>query len=335
MSTQVTPGARGAGYLPLQPWEVAEDEVDLAKLSSFFQRHRRLLLACLLAGMLVGAGIALIWPRSYTARASFLPQGSTQMSSLASLASQFGVSVPVSDASRSPGFYAALLVSPNLLADVVGRSFRLSADNGGSLVPLMDYLRANGRTPDLRRQVAIEKLGRKMAVSVDQKAGLVRLEVRLHDPLVSRDVARALIAEVDSFNLKSRQSQASSERRFTEQRMAEARGEARQADDELQAFLQRNRDFRTSPQLVFTYDRLSANSTLRQQIYTSVAEAYEKARIEEARDTPVITVVESPMLPARADRAPYARMMLAGAMLAFLVAGLLGKRADHREALGA
>ena len=141
-----------------------------------------------------------------------------------------------------------------------------------------------------------------------------------------------MIAQVDSFNLKSRQSQASAERRFTERRVAEAQAEARQAQDELQAFLQRNRDFRSSSQLNFAYERLADNVSLRQQIYTSVAQAYEQARIEEVRDTPVITLVEAPMLPARPDSRPFGRAIAAGVLLSLIAARFLAVRHDRRMA---
>jgi uncharacterized protein involved in exopolysaccharide biosynthesis len=311
-----------------------EDDIDVAALSAFLRRHRRTLGLCLLVAIALSIGVAIALPRTYTTTTSFIPQGRTQTSALASIASQFGFSVPFSDATRSPSFYSALLLSKNVVANVLQRTYRTSAGDGAKSMTLVEYLRGRGENADQRRHSASAKLLRRVSVGVDQKAGMVRLEVQLRDPLVSRDVAQAFIAEVDSFNLRSRQSQASSERRFTEGRVAEARAEARQADDELQAFLQRNRDFRTSPQLTFTYDRLVNNVNLRQQIYTSVAQAYEQARIEEVRDTPVITVVEAPMLPARPDPRPFGRALTGGLLLGCLAGWLLGKRADRIAARG-
>ena len=329
MSTQVTPGVRGSGFVPLQPLPIAEDDIELSQLSSFLQRHRRLFVTCVLFGIVLAIIAAFAWPRSYTSEASFMPQGQSRVSSLATIASQFGVSVPIADPGRSPGFYATLITSKNLLANVVQQRFQPST---GGDVALMDYLHADGSNADQRTQAAISNLSRRVSATVDQKAGLVRLEVRLRDPRLSRDVARALIAEVDSFNLKSRQGQASSERRFTEQRLAQAVVESRQAQDALQAFLQRNRDFRASPQLSFEYDRLADNLALRQALYTTLAQAYEQARIEEVRDTPVITVIEAPMLPARPDGRPLGRAIAVGLLLALIVARMLAVRQDRRMA---
>jgi uncharacterized protein involved in exopolysaccharide biosynthesis len=160
---------------------------------------------------------------------------------------------------------------------------------------------------------------------------MVVVEVQLREAAVSQAVARALLAQLDTFNLRTRQTQASSERRFTEGRLAEARAELRGAENDLLAFLQSNRDFRSSPQLTFLYDRLTRDVTLKQQVYTTLAQAFEQARIDEVRDTPVITVVEDPMLPARADPMPFARAISGGVVLGLALAVFLGRRKDKSE----
>src|SRR2546428_650042 len=98
------------------------------------------------------------------------------------------------------------------------------------------------------------------------------------------------LALVNTFNLERRQSRAAQEKRFVETRRTEARDELQVAEDRLKSFLERNRDYRNSPQLVFDQERLAREVALRQQLLTSLSQAYEQARIDEVRDTPVITV---------------------------------------------
>jgi uncharacterized protein involved in exopolysaccharide biosynthesis len=133
-------------------------------------------------------------------------------------------------------------------------------------------------------------------------------------------MVKCILDRLNWFNLVTRQSQAGAERRFMEGRLDEARAELRTAEDRLQNFLQRNRDFRNSPELTFQQDRLARDVQMRQQVYTSLAQAYEQARIEEVRDTPVITVVEQPDLPIRPDRRGAAR----SALVALIAGGMLG-----------
>lgn len=59
---------------------------------------------------------------------------------------------------------------------------------------------------------------------------------------------------------------------------------------------------------------------MQQQVFTSLNQAYEQTRIDEVRDSPVITVVERPEVPVLPDRR---RLMLKG-ILALMVGGMLG-----------
>ena len=59
---------------------------------------------------------------------------------------------------------------------------------------------------------------------------------------------------------------------------------------------------------------------MRQQLYTSLAQAFEQARIEEVRDNPVITMIERPTLPLK----PNGRGLLRKGPLALMAGFLLG-----------
>jgi uncharacterized protein involved in exopolysaccharide biosynthesis len=92
------------------------------------------------------------------------------------------------------------------------------------------------------------------------------------------------------------------------------------AEDHLQEFLQRNRDFRGAPQLAFEYDRLQRDVAMRQAVYTNLMQALEQSKIEEVRNTPVISMVERPILPAKPD----SRLIALKALIAVLAGGLIG-----------
>src|SRR5262249_435769 len=53
--------------------------------------------------------------------------------------------------------------------------------------------------------------------------------------------------------------------------------------------------------------------SMRQAVYTTLVQSYEAARIDEVRNTPVITVMEPPDVPAKADpRLALLKSLLAG-----------------------
>jgi uncharacterized protein involved in exopolysaccharide biosynthesis len=99
---------------------------------------------------------------------------------------------------------------------------------------------------------------------------------------------------LNDYNLQRRQSQARAEREFVGQRLEEARDALRAAEESVSSFLQRNRDYTNSPVLTAAFGRLERELQLRQELYLSLNESFQSARIEEVRNTPVVTMIERP-----------------------------------------
>ncbi|HEX6617594.1 MAG TPA: Wzz/FepE/Etk N-terminal domain-containing protein [Gemmatimonadales bacterium] len=298
----------------------AAGEVSLLALLNVFLRYRGLIAGTAVALAAAVSIITLLIPRTYTAHSTITPQSRRPMSSLSGLAAQFGLLMPPTEAGQSPAFYADLLTSRELLGDVVDTPFEYPSDTGLVRGTLIDIYRAKGRTPALRRDAAIRRLENDVEANTVQKTGVIEVEVQARNPVLAQRISQRLIELLNDFNLHTRQSQAAAERQFTEQRLGEVRRDLRQAEDALQGFLQRNRDYRNSPQLSFEQDRLQRQMSLEQQLFTTLAEAFEQAKIEEVRDTPVITVVETPEAPVRPDP----RGLLRNGLLALFLGAVAG-----------
>src|SRR5207244_4476199 len=79
-----------------------------------------------------------------------------------------------------------------------------------------------------------------------------------------------------------------------EGRSQEALTELRTAEQAMQDFLVRNRQYQNSPPLQFEASRLQRRIDLTQQVYTNLVQAYEQARVAEVRNTPVLTIIDKP-----------------------------------------
>jgi uncharacterized protein involved in exopolysaccharide biosynthesis len=232
--------------------------------------------------------------------------------------------MPTTEASQSPAFYADLVQSRGLLGSVVDTPFEYETEDGTKLKgTLTDFYKSKGESPALRRDAAIRRLGDDVDASTVQKTGVVDLSVTVTQPALAVQINQRLLELLNEFNLKSRQSQAGEERRFTERRLGEVRQDLRAAEDRLQQFLQRNRDIRNSPELTFQADRLQREVTMQQDVYTTLAQAYEQAKIEEVRDTPVITVVQQAEFPVRPDRRGLVIKSILGLMAGLLIGAAL------------
>lgn len=290
------------------------------------RRHRLVASAALVAGLIVG--ITLLLPRTWTSSAAFLPQGDQlQSSRLSSLAAQFGVGVPLQGGGESPQFYADLMRSEALLKEVVATEYGLPGPNGESARDtvgrdLISVYGVEDEDPDKELVDAVDELREDLWVTTDAETGVVRFSVEMESPGLARQVADRLIALVNEFNLQTRQSQAAEEAEFLEERVEEARSDLHAAEDSLEAFLETNRGYESSPTLRFEYQRLQRRVGLQQQVYTSLAQSYEEARISRVRNTPVITVVEPPERPANPDRRRLLMKGLLGLVLGFFLAAL-------------
>ncbi|HET7469344.1 MAG TPA: Wzz/FepE/Etk N-terminal domain-containing protein [Gemmatimonadales bacterium] len=284
-------------------------------------RRRRLM--GMLAGALavITAVVTLVLPRTYTSITTFMPQGSQgKFAQLSGLAAQFGFNVQANEPAASPAFYAFLLQSRELLRTAVRTPYDLPVKDTTRRGSLVEWYHPSGDTPAEREEAAIDRLRRDLRAATDAESGTVQLKVRSQSPRLAFEITSRLMDLVSEFNLQKRQSQAAAERKFVEAQVKEAAGRLRSAEDELKTFLQQNREYRTSPQLLFEYDRLLRAVTMQQQVYSSLAQAFEQARIDEVRNTPVLTLVDAPNLPAEPDR----RWLLAKALLAALLGVMIG-----------
>lgn len=296
------------------------DEVSLVLLANAILFRRQVVAWCALLLFVATVAGSLLRYRQYTAVASFFPQTSQPVSGLAGVAAQFGVAVPAGDGAQTPEFYVSLVRSREILGRVVLRDFTFPTDSGMFAGTLADALAIAGRDSAQRRESTIRALGSVVGASMDKRTLVVRVTATTRWPSLSAQMVSAILDEVNDFNVDRRRGRAAAERRFTELRLAEVRADLRAAEDRLQAFLERNRNYKDSPILVFQQERLARDVSLQQQVFVTVAQAYEQAKIEEVRDTPVITVMERPEVPVRAD----ARGLVRNGVLALVVGLALG-----------
>lgn len=301
----------------------------LALATILLRRRVGILRSALLLAIVVGSAI-LTQPRHFTSRGSFLPQARRQSAGLSGLAAQFGLAVPTQDGGQSPAFYVDLLLSREILGDAVMTRFPVGVGANRADTLLASYLNAKGTSNAEVRERGILALRDQINASNNSKTGVVNLGVTLRDPRLAAIVTIRLLELLENFNRQNRTSQATAERQFTERRLNEVRVELREAENRQQSFLQRNRDYRNSPVLAFEQERLAREVAMRQQLFTSLAQAYEQSKIEEVRDTPVLSVVEVPEAPPFADGRGLVRytilafvLGLTGAAVVFLMLALI------------
>lgn len=320
------------------------EERSLLDLLSVLLRYRLMVVAIpLVVGGLFG-GLSLLQERTYTSHASFRPQAANAgQSQIAALAAQFGVGAGSSVSMETPEFYARLLLSRAILSQLLEDPFTFIHEGEAVEGHLSELLSVTASTPEKRREKALGSLRKMVSSRQAYDTGVVTVSVSSPWPGLSAQIAQRLLDFTAEFNVQTRQSSASAERAFIDGRYGEAAQQLRVAEDRLQAFLQQNRQYQNSPALMFEAERLQREVAVRQQVYVSLAQALEQARIDEVRDTPVLTLLEAPEPAAYPDaRGTMMRGLLGfgfGGVLALVLALLRdylrrsreANRSDYRE----
>lgn len=272
----------------------------------------------------VVAVLLITWVSSstYTSRTSFTPQAEKeQQANVSGLARQFGVDVPRQGGGAStPAFYAYLLETDQLLRATVESHFEAAGALEDSTATLAGFWAGTDSLSEQEVEIAVDKLRERTRVRIEPEIGLVHLAVTMKNSSLAQTVAARMVDLVNQFNLETRRSQAAEEVEFLKQRVRVAREDLRVAEDSLRAFYEQNRQYQNSPTLQFEADRLERRVSLQQGVYTSLAQSLEDARIQEVRNTPVITVVQPSHVPASPDTGALLIKLFVAGMLGFVVA---------------
>lgn len=263
-------------------------------------------------GAVLGASVRLTRPREWRAEASLIPVISGNASGLAGVAAQLGFNMPTADPMQSPAVYVETLRSRDFLQ-------RLIAAEGGDAV-----LGAAFRITEADRGKYLEALLIAMRdavdVSADPKTNVVMLTVRTNDAGLSLRLTRRALELAQKMNVERRQLRYAAERAFATARRLAADSVLSRADGAMRDFKLANRGSLNAPRLEAEKQRLEREIFQAQQVVQALRQLEEQSRLDEARDTPMFTLVQ----PAYGAGVPEGRKTVLFAVLsAVLAAGTL------------
>jgi uncharacterized protein involved in exopolysaccharide biosynthesis len=262
---------------------------------------------------LIAAAFWLLRGESVATAMIKIPGGPT--SPYGALAAQLGVTSATTAQSDPVEFYLKLLDSRALLTQVVRARYR-TADNKD--VSYAEAFGLQGENPGQTERRSISDLRKRIGASADNVASTITLTVSARSGVLAEQVDRYLLNAINDFNIRRRQSSARNERRFAESRLTEARGELRAAQDALEQFALGNKAFAQSAAQQAHSQRLQAEIDIRQRLVAMLEQAFEQAKLDEVRDTPVITEIDSP------EGSAVRRLSLAVTVVIAALLGLVG-----------
>jgi uncharacterized protein involved in exopolysaccharide biosynthesis len=319
MTTPFSPpsftGPRPTQDGPSEDWELVKVLVS---------RWRVLVVLPIVCGLIAGL-ITFLIPPTYTSTTTFVTAGqrdiTASLGNFANFASQLGVGIP-SNPSTSPQFYGDVLRSRGLMTEVLeSRMTDPRSTRSSDSVALVELYAKHKGTPEKRVDDAIGNLTRESSVSVNPRTNIIELRVSSRYPKTAAFAAQRFVAALNRFNLETRQSEARRRRIFVGDRLKEAQDSLARAERVQQDFLLTNRgDLRSSPTLEAQYERIQRQIQIYQDLYSNFRREFESARVDEVNDTPVITVIDTAIVPIKTSAPHRLLTAVAGAMLGILIA---------------
>lgn len=164
----------------------------------------------------------------------------------------------------------------------------------------------------------LRNLRERISASMDSETGAVTIGVKMQDPVIAADVADEVVQNLSDYIIEKRTEKARRDVEFIDERVKEAKQRFEEAQQELAVFNDANRGqltamARTEEQLLQSRYDLAFN------IYNSLAERLEEARIKLQEETPVVTIMEPAAVPDRRSEPKRTLILIAFTLFGIIV----------------
>jgi uncharacterized protein involved in exopolysaccharide biosynthesis len=286
-------------------------------------RYRKLTYVIVASSVLVAIAYSVMAKNNYTSAASILPSGEiNRMSELKSLAAgsldELDLGILVQAPENSSMLYPKILSSRLISEKILKRNYSFIHKNQNISMSLQEYLDA------ANIDYGMQGLKELIKIDTDMRTGIVQLLATTKYPELSSAIVHAYIEELDNYNVHHRRSRAAGSEKFISRRLAEVNRELQQAEDTLKSFREKNMNYLKSdhPGLQLLLSRLQRNVELKAALYMSLNQQHELARLEAAKDVPIVQVLDSGAVPL-VKSSPRRSVILIAAFFGSLVCSVL------------
>lgn len=353
----------------LKNQEFLEDEssIDFKKIFKDLLKHKKLYYKVLPVAFVLAAIYALSQPNFYSCTVKLSPElsGSKSTSSLASLASSFGVNLGSGGAGTEalfPTLYPDLMNSVDFKTDLFKVKVRRESDN--QEFTYYDYLANEQKTTWWsagmkaffslfgskkeetttkidpfrlsKKQTLIAKaINKNVVCDVDKKTMVITISVTDQDPLICATLADSVKTRLQQFITDYRTSKARVDYDYNLKLSREAKARYEQARNRYAAFADSHRNV-TSQTAQTKEAELLNEMQMQQGIYQQVVAQLQQAEMKVQQETPAFTTLQSATVPVQKTGPKRAQMCLIFVFLAFLgtTAWILYKEDDLKQFFG-
>ena len=246
--------------------------------------------------------IKFIQTPKYQSKATILlPEGKTSnFGGLAGFASQFGMSMPNDKSTdlSSPDLFPELLRSRTFAEKILGKSFFTLRSNKD--LTLLEILIGSSSEATMSKSESITKAMISLKGMIDFKknpsSNFYALTVTTFEPIFAKELAIVVLNELELLNSFYKMQIINEKIKFINQRINTVKSDLEDSEFKLKAFNEQNRQV-SSPALILQQDRLARNVEVQKEIFLTLKQQLELAKIEEIQGASIMQVLDSPNVP--------------------------------------
>jgi len=228
--------------------------------------------------------------------------GGANLGGLGSLASQFGVRIPEkgNDADLSSTLLFPELIRSRTFAETI-LDKKFYTKKFGKRLPLLTILNDGEKSPEVSReklvQSAVSILSSILSFEQASRTGnsFSIIKVTAFEPVFAKELTEVALSELEKLNRYFKKQSVSDKIVFIKNRIASVEDDLEFSEQHLKEFNEKNRQV-ISPALQLELDRLTRDVDVQKNIYLTLKEQLELAKIEEVEKIAVMQVLDRPQI---------------------------------------
>jgi len=274
-----------------------EEEIDLFEYLSIIKKRIKFVIVVFFIAVILSLIYSFVAKKKYVADASVLPsfeeEREPSLGTFTGLAASLGFANFQTKSSSE--LYPKILESRPIIYSLLEKQFRDTKNNNNAL--LLDLIKNREKTREKRLQKGYKNMRKMINTNLDDKTGIVSIFVETDRNWLSKAIADTLIELLINYNKQTRTSKARENRIFIEEQLGKAEEAFNIADEKLTEHRKKNRKIEDSPELTRERGRLQLEYDFCRQNYINLKDEYEMAVLREVKDTPIINVLNTPIVP--------------------------------------
>tara|TARA_Y100000588_G_scaffold382229_1_gene469304 strand:+ start:1934 stop:3169 length:1236 start_codon:yes stop_codon:yes gene_type:complete len=296
---------------------IVDGEINVGAVYRLLQNNKKRIFIFTTFFAFLGLFYALLSTPLYTSTVTMYPsqqESSGKLSQLTGMASSFGLDIggPQNISIKIPDIVKSVSLKRNLIYNKWNTKafinpvnliefWQINNSSNFTLNPIkwLKYLFDN--SPNLYNEsiwenIALGILSERIIIN-ENASGLISISIIMEDPQLAADLTNFMYEAIVEFTTNVHSKHAILNREFIAIRKNEVNIALTDAENKLQEFRERNRSISDSPQLQIELERYIRDVQIQTQIYITLQQQYEIARIEEAKETPSVIVIDEGRAP--------------------------------------